>query len=145
MDPRTKYLHLIFNNMFTGRLTADAAVRNAKGDKKVTGFTLAINKRFKTKAGEKKEKTAFIVCSYWTNSTIAQYLKKGTLITVSGWLGSEAWEDREGNIRSNITCSVDNIDLHGKGTAGNREAGENPTDTGKQGNVNTPDDDDLPF
>jgi single-strand DNA-binding protein len=39
-------------------------MRTESGGKQVTGFTLAINKRFKTKAGEKKEKTAFIVCSY---------------------------------------------------------------------------------
>jgi single-strand DNA-binding protein len=37
---------------FTGRLTADAVVRNVKGDRKVTGFNVAINDRFKTKDGE---------------------------------------------------------------------------------------------
>ena len=132
--------------MFTGRLTADAKVRNAKGDKKVTGFTIAINKKFKTKDGEKKEKTAYIVCSYWTNPTVSQYLKKGTLITVSGWLGSEAWKDGEGDIRSNVTLSVDNIELHGKATQNSDGAATaNGKAKAKQGNDNNADDDDLPF
>ena len=131
--------------MFTGRLTADAQVRNAKNDRKVTGFTIAINKRFKNKKGEKQEKSAFIVCSYWTNSTVAQYLKKGTLVTVTGWLGSEAWEDKGGKIRSNVTCAVDNIDLHGKAGKGNATATTQADTTGKQGNNTNQNDDDLPF
>jgi len=132
--------------MFTGRLTADAKVRNAKGDKKVTGFTIAINKKFKTKDGEKKEKTAYIVCSYWTNSTVSQYLKKGTLITVTGWLGSEAWTDGQGTIRSNVTLSVDNIELHGK-SGQNADTTENAKaeTKGKKTGANAEDDDDLPF
>jgi hypothetical protein len=53
--------------LFTGRLTADAEVKELKNDKQVTNFTIALNHSFKTRAGEKKEKTAFIDCSYWVN------------------------------------------------------------------------------
>lgn len=129
--------------MFTGRLTADAAVRNARGDKKVTGFTLAINKGFKNAEGEKKEKTIYIVCSYWRSSAIADYLKKGTLITVSGWLGSEAFTDREGKLRSNITLSVDQIELHGKRSTDEESFKDKAEVSAPAGNHN--DDDDLPF
>jgi len=129
--------------MFTGRLTADAKVRNAKGDKQVTGFTLAINKRFKTN-GEKKEKTAYIVCSYWRNATVAQHLKKGQLVTITGWLGSEAYTDKDGKLHSNITCSVDNIEMHGT-TGKNSTASNGQASAKAKGNANSTDDDDLPF
>jgi len=84
---------------FTGRLTADAVVRNVKGDRKVTGFNVAINDRFKTKDGEKREITTYVECSYWINPGLAEYLKKG--------------HDR----RSFRTCRGTGMD-EGRGTAG---------------------------
>ena len=133
--------------MYTGRLTADAEVRNVKGDRTVTGFTLAINKRFKNRKGEKQEKTAFIVCSYWLHSGIAPFLKKGTLVSVSGWPGSEAWIDRDGNPQSSMTLSVDQIQLYGKGeenttgSAGAKAKQQPKAEVVPAG----ADDDDLPF
>ena len=134
--------------MYTGRLTADAEVRNVKGDRTVTGFILAINKRFKNSKGEKQEKTAFIVCSYWLNAGIAPYLKKGALVSVTGWPGSEAWVDRDGNAHSNITLSVDNIQLYGK--TGETATGAPAKAAGKANArqavaAGAPEDDDLSF
>jgi len=134
--------------MYTGRLTADAEVRNVKGDKTVTGFTLAINKRFKNSKGEKQEKTAFIVCAYWLNAGIAPFLKKGALVSVTGWPGSEAWIDKDGHAHSNMTLSVDNIQLFGKAreTASGTQAGATGKSNAEQVNATgTPEDDDLPF
>jgi single-strand DNA-binding protein len=134
--------------MYTGRLTADAMVRNVKGDKTVTGFTVAINKRFKDSKGEKQERTAYIVCSYWRGSGIAPLLKKGTLVSVTGWPGSEAWVDKDGTAHSNITLSVDNIQLFGKGgenttTAKGKGTGKATAKPAATGTAT--DDDDLPF
>ena len=52
---------------FTGRVTSDAEVRTVKNDRKVTGFTVAVNKRWKDKSGEKHEKTVYVDCAYWIN------------------------------------------------------------------------------
>ena len=41
--------------LFTGRLTAKAELKAVKGDKQVINFTVAINQKWKNKAGEKKE------------------------------------------------------------------------------------------
>jgi single stranded DNA-binding protein len=76
---------------FTGRLTADAVVRNVKGDRKVTGFNVAINDRFKTKDGEKREITTFVECSYWVNPGLAEYLKKGGIVEIAGRVEPRAW------------------------------------------------------
>jgi len=79
---RTDYLFIKPLNVmqFTGRITADAEVRNVKNDKKVTAFTVAVNKRYKNKAGEKQEKTSFIRCAYWINPGLATYLTKGAIV-----------------------------------------------------------------
>ncbi|MFC3362037.1 single-stranded DNA-binding protein [Pedobacter fastidiosus] len=60
----------------TGRLTADAVVRTVKGDKKVVGFTIALNDSYRS-GDERREVITFIECAYWRNEGIAEYLKKG--------------------------------------------------------------------
>lgn len=52
----------------TGRLTADAVVRTVSGDRKVVGFSIAINDTFRSN-GEQKKITTFIDCSYWLNTS----------------------------------------------------------------------------
>ncbi|WP_158828968.1 single-stranded DNA-binding protein [Mucilaginibacter lacusdianchii] len=129
--------------LFTGRLTAPAAVATFKGDKKVTNFTVALNQRYTTKAGEKREKTAFVECAYWINPGLADYLTKGAVVEISGWMEAEAWTDREGIVHPRLVCNVDNIKLFSaaaKGSAENPQADKKAAAGGE-----TPDDDDLPF
>ena len=76
--------------LFTGRVTANAESKAVKGDKQVVNFTVAINQRWKNKAGEKQEKAAFVDCAYWRNSGIAEYLTKGAVVEIQGWMEAEA-------------------------------------------------------
>lgn len=127
--------------LFTGRLTEDAKVRNVKNDKKVTGFTVAINQRYKTKDGEKKEKTAYVVCSYWVNPGIAEFLKKGTVVQITGWMEAQAWKNRDDEPQATLVCSVDKIDLFGKPA---ERQNEKPKEK-KKATAGAADEDDLPF
>jgi single-strand DNA-binding protein len=131
--------------LFTGRLTADAEVQIVKGDKKVTKFNVALNKRYKDKQGNKQEKTAYVRCAYWVNAGLADYLKKGAIVEISGWMEAEAWTDREGNIQANLACNVDTIKLFG----GTVKSAEQPAakENGKQKAAVAAgaDEDDLPF
>ena len=132
---------------FTGRITADAEVRDVKNDKKVTAFTVAVNKRYKSKTGEKQEKTSFIRCSYWINAGLAIYLRKGAIVEINGLIEAEAWTDKYGQAQANLTCSVDNIKLYGTATHANasaRSKEEKPVPV-STGSGTPPDDDDLPF
>lgn len=98
--------------LFTGRLTSDAEVKELKNDKKVTNFTVALNTKFKTKAGEKKEKTAFVDCSYWVNPGLAFYLTKGAVVEINGWVNAEAYlSNKDQTAKSRLVCSVDKIKL----------------------------------
>lgn len=132
--------------LFTGRLTADAEVKELKNDKKVTNFTVALNTKFKTKAGEKKEKTAFIDCAYWVNPGLALYLTKGAIVEVNGWVEAEAYlSNKDQTAKSRLVCSVDKIKLFSSvATATQTEAQPenvaNPPYTTGAGA-----DDDLPF
>ncbi|UOE52542.1 single-stranded DNA-binding protein [Mucilaginibacter sp. SMC90] len=132
--------------LFTGRITADAQTRTVSGDKQVTNFTVALNQRYKTKAGEKKEKTAFVNCAYWVNPGLAVYLTKGAIVEISGWVEAQTWETREGKVQADLVCSVDNVKLFG---SNGTKAEDKPADKKKAAKKETAaagaDDDDLPF
>lgn len=96
----------------TGRLTADAVVRTVSGDRKVVGFTLAINDSY-LKDGERVEQAVFVECSYWRNTGLAEYLAKGTLVQVYGRLGVNAYIAKDGEARGQITFHVTEAKLFG--------------------------------
>lgn len=136
--------------LFTGRVTADAVVREVKNGKKVTNFTVALNKRWKDKEGEAHEKTAFVDCAYWVNAGVADYLTKGTIVEISGWMEARAWVAGNGDAKANLTCTVENVKLFGNPTANAQPKAEKPK--AKQNEATKPvvvpadlDEDDLPF
>ena len=130
--------------LFTGRLTANADVNAVKGDKQVINFTVAINQKWKNKAGEKKEKTAFVDCAYWRNSGIAEYLIKGAVVEISGWMEAQGYQSKKDGIRARLICTCDTIKLFSLVA---KAAG--PTDSAEKraitAGANAKDDDDLPF
>lgn len=103
---------------FTGKLTANAEVRNVTGDRKVTGFTVAINDRFKTRSGEKREITTYVECSYWVNPGLAEYLKKGTTVEISGRVEAKPWINRDAEAKASLICNVANVKLLAKAPIG---------------------------
>ena len=132
--------------LFTGRITANAEVRTIKGDKQVTNFTIALNQRYKTKGGEKKEKTAFVNCSYWVNPGLAVYLTKGAIVEISGWVEAQTWDTRGGKTQADLVCSVDNVKLFGSTAVKQQETPkEKKTDKKTTVAAGGGDDDDLPF
>ena len=140
----------------TGRVTGNAEVRETKSGKKVTGFNIAINRSYK-RGDERKEVVTFIECSYWINSSIAEYLRKGTLVQFSGDLGTNAWIDKDGNAQARITCNIQSIkilawannDEQGGGRTvivkTGKGKGNDPKDKSKVTPGGAPDVDDLPF
>ncbi|MDB5088598.1 MAG: ssb 1 [Mucilaginibacter sp.] len=129
--------------LFTGRLTAKAEVNAVKGDKQVINFTVAINQRWKNKAGEKKEKTAFVDCAYWRNSGIAEYLTKGAVVEISGWMEAQGYQSKKDGIRARLTCTCDTIKLFSLTAKNEQEAG-NKAVAGVATGAGV-DEDDLPF
>ena len=141
----------------TGRVTGDAEVRETRNGKKVTGFNIAINRSYK-KGDERIEVTTYIECSYWINSAIAEYLRKGTVVQFTGDLGTNAWVDKDGDAQARITCNVQTIKILAW-PANTGESGKPASEfmlgkkNGKGGQNaklkvttdNVPDEDDLPF
>ncbi|MFA6245453.1 MAG: single-stranded DNA-binding protein [Mucilaginibacter sp.] len=94
----------------TGRLVADATVRAVNEDKKVTGFRVAVNRRYKSQ-GEQKEETAFIDCTYWRGEKIASFLTKGMLVQLSGFMTAEPWVSRDGEPMASLRFRTEEINM----------------------------------
>ena len=80
-------------------LTADAVVRTVSGDREATGFSIAINDTY-CSGGEEKKVTTSIDCSYWLNTGIAEYLKKGGWGQLHGRIGVSAYLNNSGSAKA---------------------------------------------
>lgn len=105
--------------IFTGRVGRDAELRSTQGGEKVLGFTVANDVGF----GDRKT-TQWVDCSLWGKraEALANYVKKGDKITVSGELKLEDFQRRDGSQGSKLSVRVAEIEL-----GGNKQNGDNDT------------------
>ena len=100
----------------TGRLTADAAVKTVNGNRKVVNFSIAINDTYRS-GGETKKLTTFFECSYWLNTGIAEYLKKGGWVQLYGRVGVNPYISGSGEAKASLTFHTSEVKLLGGNTA----------------------------
>lgn len=127
--------------VFSGRLSADPVVKEistAKGPAKVANFSLAVRQISK----DKENDTLWLNCSVFgkTAEFVGNYLKKGSIATVSGSLNQRSYE-KDGQKKTVYELKVDNVDSPNIAGATSTAA---PTDTA--GNpVSVVEDDSIPF
>ncbi len=96
-----------------GRLTKDAVVAQLKDDRQVVNFILVVNDGYKPKGHtEWVNLTTFFNCAYWISTKIAERLKKGNLIEVSGRMFVTTYKDMSGEAKASINFHVDSIKVH---------------------------------
>ncbi len=86
-----------FNKVIlAGNLTRDPELRYTPKGTAITKIGLAINRTWKSEAGETKEEVTFVDADAFgrTAEVIAQYLKKGRPILLEGRLKLDQWEDK---------------------------------------------------
>lgn len=90
----------------------DDCKKHGKADNAVVLFTVAVNERVKN-GDEWIEKPNFIDCKVFGNyaKALADSLKKGVRVVVSGKLVQDKWEDNDGNKHSRISVKADNIEV----------------------------------
>lgn len=96
------------NFSFTGRLTKDALFKTLPSGKTLLEVNVANNTGFGEYA-----KTNWLKVKMWGDkgSKIKDYLTKGTLISGSGELTTEEWEDKQGKLNTNLVVTVLNIQI----------------------------------
>ena len=106
----------MFNNVqLIGNLTANPELKLI-GDSKVAKceFSLAVNKSYKDKNGNKQKQVSFIQCEAWkrTAEILAEYVTTKRPIMVTGELEQQRWKDKEtGKNRSKLVVRVGRLVL----------------------------------
>lgn len=107
------------NMTIKGNLTRDPELRSTTEGKPIATFTVGYNDGF----GQDK-KGVFVKCLAFGKraEAIAQYVKKGDAILVSGAPSLEQWTSMEGEARAQIKVVVEGFDFCG----GKRQSQEEP-------------------
>lgn len=92
-----------------GRLTKDPELRRTGSGTAVTSFSLACDRDFKSKSGDKD--TDFIEVVAWKNTAefVSKYFSKGRMAVVEGRLQIRDWTDKAGNKRITAEIVADNV------------------------------------
>ena len=90
-------------------------------------------------------------CSYWINSGVAEFLKKGALVLLYGDMDVNAWIDKEGNAKGRLTFHTQTIKILAFASKKDDEKpnGDKPNagkNNAKKATANgAPEEDDMPF
>jgi len=92
-----------------GRLTRDPEIRYTQSNTPVTSFTVAIDRSFKSRDGERE--TDFINCVAWrtTAEFVSKYFTKGKMIVVVGSIQTRKYNDKDGNSRNAVEVVADEV------------------------------------
>ena len=88
--------------ILVGRLTKDPELKYTNTNIPVVQFTIAVNRTFQNKNGEKQ--ADFISCVVWRQQAenFAKYMRKGSLIGIDGQIQTRQYDDPNG-VRKYIT------------------------------------------
>lgn len=119
----------------SGNLTRDPDLRTTKTGMPVLEIGIAVNERVKENGDWKDRPSFFDAIMFGSRAqNIAQYLSKGTKVTISGKLRQQRWE-RDGHSRSKVEIIVDDIDFangrSNQGSHGSPEPSYSTADSGQ--------------
>jgi single-strand DNA-binding protein len=104
---------------FSGRVGADAELRSMQSGEKVLSFRVANDVGF----GNSKT-TQWVDCSFWGKraEAVANYVKKGDKIAVSGEVKLEEFQRRDGTPGAKLAVRVNDLDLASRQDSDSRES-----------------------
>ena len=100
----------VLNKIFLqGRMVRDPELRHTQSGTAVASFTLAVDRDFKGKDGNRE--TDFIDCVAWRSTAefASRFFGRGRMAVVTGSLQLRDWTDKEGNKRRSAEVLVDSM------------------------------------
>lgn len=141
--------------ILVGRLTRDPDVKNTTTGKTVATFTLAVDRRFKNKDGQKEADFVPIVVWGKQAELAGQYLAKGSQTGVSGRLQVRSYDAQDGQKRYVTEVIADEITFLSSGRRDSTGGGYQQAPMAQNNNMAAvgldedfhlmADDDDVPF
>ncbi len=115
--------------ILVGRVARDPEVKSTPSGQTVCSFSLATNKEWKGKDGEKQSKTEWHNLVFWGKlaEIVGQYVTKGQELYVEGRIEYREWEDKEGVKRKNTDIIVEQMQMGSKANAQGTTRSAQPT------------------
>lgn len=117
-----------------GNLTRDPELKALPSGTKVCSFSLATNRSYKDKDGNRQESVEYhnIAAFGRTGELVAQYLKKGSQAYVEGRLQTRSWEGKDGEKKYRTEIIADTVQFGNRpgGGAGSTGASATPSSPG---------------
>ena len=97
--------------VLVGRLTAKPELRYTPSNVAFVRFTVAVNRPFANKDGNRDADFISVVC--WRNQAeaIAKYFDKGNLISLEGRIQTGSYDDKDGNKRYTTDVVVEGFEF----------------------------------
>ena len=118
-----------------GNLTRDPELRYIPSGQAVTSFSVAVNRTYNARSGERKTETDFLRVVTWGKQAenCNQYLRKGSSVFVEGRLQGRSWQAQDGTKRTTMEIVAQNVQFLSKSTrtkqSENGDAGNNKEET----------------
>lgn len=133
--------------ILVGNLTKDPELKYIPSGQAVVNFTIAVNRKYSGKDGEKKEEVAFIRIIAWAKlaEICNEYLKKGSSVLIEGRIQTRSWDGPDGSKRYATEVLAETVQfLGGKPNAsGGQEQAAAPAKTSEFGPLAP--DEEIPF
>jgi single-strand DNA-binding protein len=102
--------------VLVGRLVRDPELHYTPQGAAVCEFTVAVNRQYTKKDGEKVDEVSYVDVTSWNRmaEVATEYLKKGRQVALAGSLVQDRWEDKEsGKTRSKIRVQAQSVQFLG--------------------------------
>lgn len=100
-----------------GNLGKDAELKSTQGGTAILRFSVAVNERRKDQSGNWTDYTNWIGCVMFGKraQAVAQYLTRGTKVTIQGKLHYSSWQGNDGKTHSKLEVMVDELEFMSRG------------------------------
>ena len=117
-----------FNKVIiAGNLTRDPELRTLPSGNSVSRLSIAVNRVYLSKEGEKKEEVTYVDVDAFGKQaeTIAKWCTKGSGLLVEGRLRLDQWDDKNtGEKRSRLGVVLEGFTFLGNGNRGGNAGGQ---------------------
>ena len=139
-----------------GNLGADATIKELNG-RRYIAFSIGDNEKYTDQQGVKHERTTWVSCLkplYNDNTTLLQYLTRGTQVFIRGRVSTKAYQSKQDlSWQASINCNVKELQLLSSKRTADTAAFPQPSNGIQQQTVSYPtslempvsDEDNLPF
>ncbi|PLX22323.1 MAG: single-stranded DNA-binding protein [Salinivirgaceae bacterium] len=136
--------------ILVGNVGKDPEVKHLENDLSFAKFPLATSERFKTKSGEKAERTEWHNVVVWRGlaKVVEDYVKKGTQLYIEGRIQTRKYQDKDGNDRYITEIVGDNLQMLGRKGADDNSSSDQAQQSVQDSGAayeSSPADEDLPF